>query len=119
MGHWGTLSHLDQRDIFKTALHVEVNISKTCFIVLQIDGTSHQPSALAAMCHQLPAFTYIYLQTYVGLPIGHPKFIKDFLPELRVKAKSEFQKLFKCYSCSVIKPTLTLHGFYQTRTPKG
>ena len=73
---------LDMRDILKSALHAEVNIRKTCLIVLQIHDMPHPQSALDAILQQLPALAHLPLHTagavFVGFPIGHPKFIKDF-----------------------------------------
>ena len=105
MGHWATLSHqwlitpffVDQRDIFKTALHVEVNISievNIRFLAKPIFCPPNQwyiTPAISPGCYVSPP-TSFHLhfseapspQTYVSFPIG-PKFIKDFLPELKHK----------------------------------
>ena len=57
-----------------------------CLIIFQIHGMPCQPSALVAVCLQLTAFVHLPLQTagavLMGLPIGHLKFIRDFLAEV-------------------------------------
>ena len=66
---------LDMRDILKSALHAEVNIRKTCLIILQIQDMPHPQSAMDAICQQLPALAHLPLQTagalFMGFPIGH------------------------------------------------
>ena len=52
-----------------------------------------------AIRQQLPALAHLPLQTggavFVGFPIGHPKFIKDFLDEVCARSQTEFQKLLQ------------------------
>ena len=88
---------LDMRDILKSALHAEVNIRKTCLIILQIHDMPHPQSALDAILQQLPALAHLPLHTagaiFVGFPIGHPKFIKFFFDEVCARSQAEFHKL--------------------------
>ena len=90
---------LDMRDILKSALHAEVNLRKTCLIILQIHDMPHPQSALDAIRQQLPAIAHLPLHTagavFVGFPIGHPQFIKDFLDEVCAKSQAEFHKLLQ------------------------
>ena len=54
---------LDMRDILKPALHsVEVNIRKTCLIILQIHDMPRPQCALDAIRQQLPALAHLPLQ---------------------------------------------------------
>ena len=74
---------LDMRDILKSALHAEVNIRKTCLIILQIHDMPHPQSALDAILQQLPALAHLPLHTaagavFVGFPIGPQNLSKIF-----------------------------------------
>ena len=62
---------LDMRDILKSALHAEVNVRKTCLIILQIHDMPQTQSAMDAISQQLPALAHLKLQTSCLRGLSH------------------------------------------------